>query len=83
MEMLEKDGDVVTEVIPDRTSKSLMPHIRDHVGKVQKSIPTNTRAITSLIAPTIMNVSPSITRKKNMLEKTARQQTQSRASFRS
>ena len=33
MGMLEKDGDVVTEVIPDRTSKSLMPHIRDHVEK--------------------------------------------------
>ena len=33
MGMLEKDGDVVTEVIPDRTSKSLMPHIRDHIEK--------------------------------------------------
>ena len=33
MGMLEKDGDVITEVIPDRTSKSLMPHIRDHVEK--------------------------------------------------
>ena len=31
MGMLEKGGDVVTEVIPDRTSKSLMKHIRDHV----------------------------------------------------
>ena len=34
MGMLEKDGDVVTEVIPDRTSKSLMPHIRDPLRKV-------------------------------------------------
>lgn len=33
MGMLEKDGEVITEVIPDRTSKSLMPHIRDHVEK--------------------------------------------------
>ena len=33
MGMLEKGGDVITEVIPDRTSKSLMLHIRDHVGK--------------------------------------------------
>ena len=33
MGMLEKDGDVVTEVIPDRTSKSLMPHIRDHIER--------------------------------------------------
>ena len=33
MGMPEKDGDVVTEVIPDRTSKSLMPHIRDHIEK--------------------------------------------------
>ena len=31
MGMLEKGGDVITEVIPDRTSKSLMPHIRDHI----------------------------------------------------
>ena len=31
MGMLEKDGEVITEVIPDRTSKSLMPHIRDHI----------------------------------------------------
>ncbi len=33
MGMLEKGGEVVTEVIPDRTSKSLMPHIREHVEK--------------------------------------------------
>ena len=33
MGMLEKDGDVITEVIPDRTAKSLMPHIRDHIEK--------------------------------------------------
>jgi len=31
MGMLEKGGEIVTEVIPDRTSKSLMKHIRDHV----------------------------------------------------
>ena len=31
MGMLEKDGEVITEVIPDRTSESLMPHIRDHI----------------------------------------------------
>ena len=33
MGMLEKGGDVVTEVVPDRTSKSLMPHIHDHIKK--------------------------------------------------
>ena len=33
MGMLEKGGHVITEVIPDRTSKSLMPHIRDHIEK--------------------------------------------------
>ncbi len=33
MGMLEKDGEVVTEVISDRTSESLMPHILDHVEK--------------------------------------------------
>ena len=33
MGMLEKGGDVVTEVVPDRTSKSLMPHIHDHIEK--------------------------------------------------
>ena len=33
MGMLEKDGEVITEVIPDRTSKSLMPHIRDHIAE--------------------------------------------------
>ena len=33
MGMLEKGGEVITEVIPDRTSKSLMPHIHDHIEK--------------------------------------------------
>ena len=31
MGMLEKGGEVITEVIPDRTSRSLMPHIHDHI----------------------------------------------------
>ncbi len=33
MGMLEKGGEVITEVIPDRGSKSLMPRIHDHIEK--------------------------------------------------
>jgi len=33
MGMLEKGGDVITEVIPNRSSKSLMPNIHDHIEK--------------------------------------------------
>lgn len=31
MGMLEKGSEVITEVIPDCTARSLMPHIRDHI----------------------------------------------------
>ncbi len=33
MAMVEKDGEIVTEVIPDRSAKTLLPHIRDHIEK--------------------------------------------------
>ena len=31
MGMLERGGDIVTEVVPDRKTKTLAPHIVDHV----------------------------------------------------
>ena len=33
MGMMEKGGDIITEVIPDRTGDSLMEHIEDHVAE--------------------------------------------------
>ena len=33
MGMLEKSGEDIAEVIPDRSAKSLMPHIHDHIEK--------------------------------------------------
>ena len=33
MGMKEKDGEVITEVIPDRSSKSTIPHSHDHIEK--------------------------------------------------
>ena len=33
MAMVEKDGEIVTEVVPDRRAKTLLPHIQDHIEK--------------------------------------------------
>ena len=33
MGMVEKDSEIISEVIPDRRAKTLLPHIHDHIEK--------------------------------------------------
>ncbi len=44
MGMMEKGGDVITEVIPDRKSNTLMNEIVKMMSLPQRSIQTNTKA---------------------------------------
>ena len=81
--MMEKDGDVITEVVPDRTASSLIPHVCDHV-EPGSDVHTDEHGAYNVLDRTDdynrKSVNPLL---RNGLDGTARPPTQSKGSFHS